>query len=904
MRPGWYVLFVFLFMIFAFTPEVMARSHQPYLLARVSLEGMGQLQRLSAMGLDVVKLERDSHLEFVGHQPEIEELRALGFEIEVLIEDMEEHYARGRKGDNFGDLLTYSEMIDQLDAIHAAYPGITTARDSIGSTHEGRALWAIKVSDNPDVQENEPEILFDALHHAREPITVSVLLNTLNYLCANYGSDPEVTFLVDNRQIWFVPIVNPDGYIYNETNYPSGGGMWRKNRRDNGGGTYGVDLNRNYPYQWGGAGSSGDPDDDLYRGPSAGSEPETQAMMSFISSHQFVTQNSYHSVVGSILFPWGYRIGYCPEDSLFRAMAGEMASDNGYDVGTVHDILNYLVSGGTFDWSYGNTTAKPKIYAFSTEVGGSGFWPEETELPDLVEENLYSDLYLMQVADVFLNYVEYAIQDADSSGLVDPGESVLMTVTLKNDTPLFSAQGVNVVLLTDDPYVQLADAQSHLGNLPANGVADNSADPFSFSVSAGCPQGHPISFVLRMDADGVESRSSEEILLRVGQLTGIYANDFESSSDWTQDPTHEALTGDFVRIDPNPTDYQPGDDTTIDPGIYAWITAQNENSGIHDVDAGISATRSPSVDLSTYPGAHLSMMYFHGQRDPGDDPGGDYFRIDLSNDGGNTYPVNLVAFGDTIVKAIWRPLEVDLHHVIALSDAVRIRVQVSEAAGEGDIVEGGIDDVAIVAGSGNTPPPAPVLSQPADGDSVANSRPLLVVENAIDPDGDVLSYSFRVYGDSLLTDLVASVDALGSGVGTTSWQLEPPLAAEGAYWWRAFAADSLEWGPASGPASFHYAYSGPPPVADLKAYKAGDCLRLVWAPVPQAVSYVIYRDELAGFSPVAEDSLGVTSDMSFLDCDPVIDQTCYVVQAVDAGGLKSEDSAQVGQFKRDLDNAE
>jgi hypothetical protein len=180
-----------------------------------------------------------------------------------------------------------------------------------------------------------------------------------------------------------------------------------------------------------------------------------------------------------------------------------------------------------------------------------------------------------------------------------------------------------------------------------------------------------------------------------GELVILCSNDFEISSDWTLDPTHTAITGDFVRIDPNPTSCQPGDDATPDSGTYAWITAQNIGLGIDDVDKGISATRSPIINLSEYPAAHLSMMYFHGQRDQGDDPDGDFFRIDLSNDGGSTFPVNLVSFGDVTTAAIWRCLEVDLDEVIALSDQMVIRVQASEGPPQGDIVEGGLDDFLI-----------------------------------------------------------------------------------------------------------------------------------------------------------------------------------------------------------------
>jgi hypothetical protein len=183
----------------------------------------------------------------------------------------------------------------------------------------------------------------------------------------------------------------------------------------------------------------------------------------------------------------------------------------------------------------------------------------------------------------------------------------------------------------------------------------------------------------------------------------VYSNDFETTSDWSQDPSHTAGTGAFVRIDPNGTDYQPEDDATPAPGVYGWITAQNSAVGTDDVDNGVAATRSPVIDLSAYGSAHLSMKYFHGQRDAGDDPSGDFYRIDVSNDGGSTYPVNLVSFGDVSTAANWRSLEVDLEGVIALTDQMRLRVQAADGTLEGDIVEGGVDDI-VVLGIPDVPP--------------------------------------------------------------------------------------------------------------------------------------------------------------------------------------------------------
>jgi hypothetical protein len=144
-----------------------------------------------------------------------------------------------------------------------------------------------------------------------------------------------------------------------------------------------------------------------------------------------------------------------------------------------------------------------------------------------------------------------------------------------------------------------------------------------------------------------------------------------------------------VRIDPNPTQFQPGDDTTPPPGIYAWVTGQNTDVGTDDVDNGVSATRSPLIDLAGQDAARLVLMYFHGQRDPGDDPTGDFFRLQLSNDGGATFPATLVAIGDVTTNPDWRELSVDLQSVLPLTAQMRIRVQAADGPATGDIVEAG-----------------------------------------------------------------------------------------------------------------------------------------------------------------------------------------------------------------------
>ena len=129
----------------------------------------------------------------------------------------------------------------------------------------------------------------------------------MDNLLSRYGTDPEATFIIDNRELYFVPIVNPDGYEYNRRTNPGGGGMWRKNRRNHGGGSFGVDLNRNYATGFGGSGSSGNRSSDIYRGTSPFSEPETAVLEAFASSRSFVTVFSSHSYTDVLLRPFGYK---------------------------------------------------------------------------------------------------------------------------------------------------------------------------------------------------------------------------------------------------------------------------------------------------------------------------------------------------------------------------------------------------------------------------------------------------------------------------------------------------------------------------------------------------------------------------------------------------------------------
>ncbi len=346
----------------------------------------------------------EAGVELAMEDTELAALAQSGLAPQLLVADLEQHYAQRMEAErNYGDYHTYSEGMAAINQLHADFPDIVGAPFSIGTTHQGNTIWAFKVSDNPTVDEEEPEVLFGAYIHAREAITIEVLLHFLQHLTDNYGSDERVTTIVDGRELWFIPFMNPDGVLYNEATNPSGGGMWRKNRRNNGDGSWGVDLNRNFGYQWGydNNGSSPTPSSDTYRGPSASSEPETQVIRSFVNSRDIRAMQSYHSYSNLILYPYGYTDIQCEEPwhTGYVAMTDAMSADNGYACGTAWELL-YNTNGDAVDWGHGATAEHDRIMSITTEVGtsGDGFWPAPSRIPALVAENLEPNLLFAELA--------------------------------------------------------------------------------------------------------------------------------------------------------------------------------------------------------------------------------------------------------------------------------------------------------------------------------------------------------------------------------------------------------------------------------------------------------------------------------------------------------------------------
>ncbi len=275
------------------------------------------------------------------------------------------------------------EIEDFLIDIHSRFPE-TTELKNIGSTIEGRKIWAIKITGESD---NQKSVFFvNGMHHAREVMTPEITTDMIEYLVTRYSSDEQVKKWMDETVIWVIPMFNLDGnnMMWN------GNPMWRKNTRDG----HGVDINRNYPTAWNTCrGSSGSTWAQDYRGKSPASEPETQAMMNFVGSVKPVMSISYHSYSEIVIYPFGCGPKLPHETEPVVDIGKELGQKIGYKPGTSWELL-YNVDGGDIDYLY----TEHQIIPYVVEVNSTneGFHPSYAKWRDkTVERNRAGWMYLL-----------------------------------------------------------------------------------------------------------------------------------------------------------------------------------------------------------------------------------------------------------------------------------------------------------------------------------------------------------------------------------------------------------------------------------------------------------------------------------------------------------------------------
>ncbi|NCU77001.1 MAG: PKD domain-containing protein [Synechococcaceae bacterium WB7_1C_051] len=623
------LLFV-LALSWSFGNAFFSQNSPSYSRVKINTDEAG-LRQLSDLGVTIDHGIRKEGVHFISDfsHAEIEIMQAQHFNIEILIPDVVSYYeqmlanpsqeplshnggcAGNGGGSNpylnpatpshfnlgtMGGYLKYNEMLAELDEMATTYPNLITVKAPISNflTFENRPIYYVRLSDNANVDEGEPKVLYSAIHHAREPMALMETIFYMWFLLENYGTNDEVTYLVNNLQLYFVPCLNPDGYVYNETTNPNGGGMWRKNRRNNGGGVYGVDLNRNYGYGWGTTGTSNSPSNDTYCGPAVFSEPETQAMRWLVQQNHFITAFNAHTYAKDILFPIGTTTAeFAPHHNWFQAEANHQVQYNGYTA--MKSSTLYPASGDSDDYMYKldiGVGQKDTIFAHTPEVG-TAFWQPSNEIIPTCKEMLFPNLVLAHLARV------YAVtSDTDPNMIANINgnfnhsikrlgrESGPVTVSI---SPIQNIVNVGVSVT-----YTLAQLQTSTGAI-------------SYSLNPNIQFGDQIIYVLETN-NGLWIKR-DTIYKTFGALTSQVLENATSAANWTG--TWSTTSSTYV---------SPTKSFTDSPG------------GNYSNNANKTTTYVPAVDLTN---ASSAMVRYYAKWDVETDY--DYVQFLVSTDNGTTW---------------------------------------------------------------------------------------------------------------------------------------------------------------------------------------------------------------------------------------------------------------------------
>ena len=565
---------------------------------------------------------------------EIASAKANGYEVDILIEDVKAFYknqsrtatqnsnvscssssANYETPTNFnqgsmGGYLTYQELLNELDDMANQYPNLISTKAPISTfLTEGQPdtsvtpsignnpIYWLKISDNPNSDEGEPEILYTSIHHAREPMSLMQLVFYMWYLLENYEDDPEVQAIVNNTELYFVPIVNPDGYLYNEVTDPNGGGLWRKNRKNGNG----VDNNRNYDYHingdpndgiWGGPGSSTNQNSQTYHGTGPFSEVENQAIKWFVEQHEFLMAFNNHTSGQLLYYPFGYADVATPDDNLYQGLGAELTSANGYNA-----LRDSPFAGDSDDFMYGTVGTHEKIFAFTPEIGTS-FWPPASDIEATCKDMMFLNITAAQMTN------NYGALTETSPAFVGSASSLSTSFDLRR-------LGISS---TGDFTVSLQPVSSNIltnGNaITINNLAplETGSGTISYTVDADIEEGDPIEFDLIINNGLFDN--SVRISKFYGNPTAILTDEGNDLANF-ESTNWGTTTATFVSPSSSITDSPTGD------------YSNNENSTIA-LSEVIDLTEASVASVSYYARWSIENTW-------------DYVQFEVSKDNGATW---------------------------------------------------------------------------------------------------------------------------------------------------------------------------------------------------------------------------------------------------------------------------
>ncbi len=535
-----------------------------YAKIKIGIHSRVELEEFARLGISLEqfngKFEQDAEL--IVNYHELDLLRGIGKSPEVLIPDMREYYknrtqpseAQMQVGsdlmnkDNIegfslgtmGGFHVRDEHIAILNYFKITYPNIVSDLIPIGQSTNGIPIYAQRISDNPNVQESgEGNVYFDGLIHAREPMAGEVLLYYMYWLVENYNTDPIAEYLINNRQIYIVTVLNPDGYVYNQTTDPTGGGMWRKNRRNNGG-SYGVDLNRNYGYQWGydNTGSSPTPSDNTYRGPSAFSEPESQAARDFISAVNPSIGFNCHTAYGVFINPYGYS-GVPIAYEYYSEFAGDFAHHMNYPYGTVTEMLWYPSNGTARDWMHHDALC----YTWVPEIGEPNeFWPTQNRIIPLASQFMPVLKYITWVSGNYADYQKFQILEGEAI----PGDTISLVIDVKNKGLSLDAAPVEINVTSLNNLATGLTTSTVIDTIKSWEIKNNSTNPIKFIVDQSAVVMDELSFNIDIRQNNILT-SSETISILVGEQNVLFSDEGNNGfMNWTNSGAGEQWDTTFV----------------------------------------------------------------------------------------------------------------------------------------------------------------------------------------------------------------------------------------------------------------------------------------------------------------------------------------------------------------------
>lgn len=663
-------------------------------LVEVDAVSRADIERLNDLGMDIVTV-RDGAAQIAAVPSEIDALWAGGFRPRVLLPRMKDA-VRSLSVPDRGEYHSYSELTADMAAWAAAYPSITQLV-SIGESVYGRQLWAMKISDNPTIEEDEPEIQWIGGHHGNETIGVEVCYYMIEYLLENYGTDPQVTWLVNEREFWIIPMFNPDG-VENGSRYNGNG----------------EDLNRNYLCP------------DHSNASSCFTEPETQALRTFNTGMNPVTSLTFHSGAIYVNYLWDYSYSPTPDEPMLITISNGYSSYSGLPVTNGADW--YIATGTCQDWCYDTRGEIDTTIELSTS-----YEPSASSIDGIVDDNIPAMLYQARMSGRGIGglvtdaetgepiYATISIPEIGKDVYTDPDvgdyhrmvESGTYTVVCTAES--YPTQTVYNVSASLDTFVDVNFALEPPPRGTITGhVTDNLANPLAATVELTDLTGYtttadPATGYYEIPYVPV---GNHDLRASLSGYTTVERDDVTVSDQTTS-------TEDFVLQSPMfIDDFESG--TGNWTGAWA-LTASKSSSPTHSLTdspggdyanyALTTTTLANSIDLTGHSQASLSFDLWCDT-----ESGYDYLYVEASGNGGSSW-TQVGAYDGTSIS--WTNEFIDLTS-FAGSSALKVRftldsdsyitrdgVYIDNVAIFGDPTLTGVDDEAAVRrlSVGNYPNP-------------------------------------------------------------------------------------------------------------------------------------------------------------------------------------------------------